>query len=76
MNYKVHQAKTNLSKLLDEVENGKEVTISRGTGFSVKLVPTKGLKKRVPGELRGQLQYTADAFAPLTRKELKDLGFE
>jgi antitoxin (DNA-binding transcriptional repressor) of toxin-antitoxin stability system len=76
MNYKVHQAKTNLSKLLDQVENGKEVTISRGNDFSVKLVPTKGAKKRVPGELRGQLRYTADAFAPLTDKELKELGFE
>lgn len=77
MNYKVHQAKTNLSKLLDEAESGKEVTISRGNKASFKLVPIPNPStSRAPDELKGQITYTADAFDPLTDEELKELGFE
>jgi hypothetical protein len=31
---------------------------------------------RKPGAWKGKAFYTADAFAPLTDRELKDLGFE
>jgi prevent-host-death family protein len=77
MAYTVHQAKTNLSKLLREASAGKEVIIARGKKPIAKLVPIedKG-KKRVPGEWIGKVSYTADAFDPLTDQELKELGFE
>jgi antitoxin (DNA-binding transcriptional repressor) of toxin-antitoxin stability system len=75
--YTVHQAKTNLSKLIREACRGKEVVIARGKNAVVKLVPlANGRKKRVPGRLKGKISYTESAFNPLTRKELKDLGFE
>ena len=77
MKYTVHQAKTNLSKLLEQVSAGKEVIIARGKEPVAKLSAIgSGLKKRVPGRLAGKISASADAFAPLTDLELKDLGFE
>jgi prevent-host-death family protein len=77
MKYTVHQAKTNLSKLLEEAAAGKEVIIARGDEPVAMLVPIgKARKKRQPGALKGQISYTDDAFAPLTDRELTDLGFE
>lgn len=76
--YTVHQAKTNLSKLLRKVENGEEVVIARGKKPIAKIVSIEEKKptKRIPGRLKGKIWYTPDAFAPLTEPELKDLGFE
>ena len=77
MAYTVHQAKTNLSKLLAEACDGKEVIISRGNEPIAKLVPIGSARKtRVPGKFAGKISYSQDAFAPLTDRELKDLGFE
>ncbi len=77
MKYTIHQAKTNLSRLLEEAASGKEVIIARGKEPVAQLVPIgKARKKRQPGSMAGQITYSADAFAPLTDKELADLGFE
>jgi len=49
--YSVHQAKTNLSKLLQEAENGKEVIIARGKTPVAKLIAIgSAQKKRTPPE--------------------------
>jgi antitoxin (DNA-binding transcriptional repressor) of toxin-antitoxin stability system len=75
--YTVHQAKTNLSRLIREACGGKEVVIARGKIPVVKLVPlSKERKKRVPGRLKGKISYSSDVFKPLTAKERKSLGFE
>jgi prevent-host-death family protein len=74
--YTVHQAKTNLSKLIREACRGKEVIIARGKKPVAKLVPLEAGKKRVPGRLKGKIWYSPDAFDPLTDKELSDLGFD
>lgn len=77
MKYTVHQAKTNLSRLLQEAYAGKEVIILRGTKPVAKLVALGvAAKKRVPGKLKGQISYAPDAFEPLTDQEMTDLGFE
>jgi prevent-host-death family protein len=77
MKYTIHQAKTSLSRLLEEAASGKEVIIARGKEPVAQLVPIgKARRKRQPGSMAGQITYSADAFAPLTDKELKDLGFE
>ena len=77
MKYTVHQAKTNLSRLLEEASEGKEVIIARGKEPVAQIVPIgKARKKRQPGALKGQISYTDAAFAPLTDQELTDLGFE
>jgi prevent-host-death family protein len=75
--YTVHQAKTNLSRLLEEVSAGHEVIIARGEKPVAKLVAIGAArKKRVPGRLAGKITAAPDAFAPLTDQELIDLGFE
>jgi antitoxin (DNA-binding transcriptional repressor) of toxin-antitoxin stability system len=77
MKYTVHQTKTNLSRILQEASAGKEVVIARGKEPVAKIVAIgSGLKKRVPGRLAGKISATPDAFAPLTDRELKELGFE
>lgn len=59
----VHEAKTNLSKLLDAAERGEKVFITRrGGGVNrFELVPAP-LKPRseIFGVLRGQIVYAAD----------------
>ncbi|HKW18974.1 MAG TPA: type II toxin-antitoxin system Phd/YefM family antitoxin [Terriglobales bacterium] len=77
MKYTVHQAKTNLSRLLAEASAGKDVVIARGDEPVAKLIAIgASRKKRVPGRLAGKISAAPDAFAPLTDRELKDLGFE
>ncbi len=77
MNYTVHEAKTNLSRLIKEAESGKEVIIMRGKDPVAKIVPlAKTAKKRIPGSMKGQLWSAPDAFDPLTDEEMRDLGFE
>ncbi len=77
MAYTIHQAKTNLSRLLEEAAQGKEVIIARGREPIAKLVAIgSARKKRVPGRFAGQFWSAEDAFAPLTSQQLHDLGFE
>jgi prevent-host-death family protein len=77
MSYTVHQAKTNLSKLIKEAETGKEVIITRGKEPVAKIVPiTSVAKKRIPGSMKGQIWSAPDAFDPLTDEEMRELGFE
>lgn len=77
MEYTVHQAKTNLSRLLQQACQGEEVVIARGKTPVAKLVAIGAAsRKRTPGKLKGQISYTRDAFHPLTGAELSDLGFE
>lgn len=72
----IHQAKTNLSKLIARVLEGEEVTIARGKEDVVKLVPVKPLpkKKRELGWLAHQgppeKDIIGDAFwEPLSDEE-------
>jgi len=77
MSYTVHQAKTNLSRLIKEAQKGKEVIITRGKQPVVKIVPlTSVAKKRVPDMLKGQIWSAPDDFDPLTDEEMRELGFE
>jgi prevent-host-death family protein len=58
----VHQAKTQLSKLLDQVAAGEEVVISRYGKPVAKLSPVeKELPPRQPGALKGKI-WIADNF--------------
>jgi prevent-host-death family protein len=77
MSYTVHQAKTNLSRLIKEAEKGTEVVITRGKKPVAKLVAIPiPSKKRIPGMLKGKIWSAPDAFDPLTDEELRELGFE
>ena len=81
MAYSVQQAKTNLSRLLQEVEEGKDVVIARGKKPAVRLVlaeqPALPGGKRILGKFSGQHHYSDEIFKPLeTDEELREYGFD
>jgi prevent-host-death family protein len=70
--FTIHQAKTNLSKLIEKACQGEEIVIARGPEPVVRLVPiadTKG--RRQPGSLRGKLRVGPEFFEPLPADELR-----
>jgi antitoxin (DNA-binding transcriptional repressor) of toxin-antitoxin stability system len=72
--YTVHQAKTNLSRLIEQAENGDEVVIARGKKPVAKLVALAGRKRRIGGSLRGKISVPKTFFRPLSAAELKRWG--
>ncbi|MDR9769420.1 type II toxin-antitoxin system Phd/YefM family antitoxin [Acetomicrobium sp.] len=57
----VHEAKTNLSKLLAQVEEGKEVIIARAGKPVARLVPIeRQTAQRIPGSAKGKLVIADD----------------
>lgn len=67
----VHEAKTNLSKLIAEAIAGGEVVIARGAVPVVRLVPVSVPAKRRFGALRGKIAIDARFDEPLPDDELK-----
>ena len=63
----VHQAKTHLSQLLQEVEQGQEVVIARSGVPIARLVAWRAPVQAIaaPGAMRGQIQLSDDFDAPL-----------
>jgi prevent-host-death family protein len=67
----IHYAKTNLSRLLAEVEAGGEVVIARGKTPVGRLVPVPPARpKRVFGSMKGQIALDDTFFEPLPAEEL------
>jgi prevent-host-death family protein len=64
MNAGVHEAKTNLSKLLRKVAAGEEVVITRGGRPVARLVPIEP-PTRPLGRDRGRFEVPPDFDAPL-----------
>lgn len=60
----VHQAKTQLSRLLDRVCEGGQVVIARNGRPVARLLPYEAPPRR-PGRLKGKLRIAADFDAPL-----------
>jgi prevent-host-death family protein len=79
MAYTVHQAKTNFSRILKEVEAGQEVVVMRGKKPVAKITAVEPpAKPDVPFRLLGAypgISWTPDAFDPLTDEELIELGW-
>jgi len=72
----VHEAKTQLSKLLAEVERGQEIIVARGGKPIAKLVPfPRPSKGRTLGGGKGDVWISPDFDAPLSPEELKRWGF-
>ena len=62
----IHEAKTNLSKLIKKVINGEEVIIAKGNKPLVKMVRLEGDKpKRKIGTAKGKIKIADDFDAPL-----------
>ncbi|WP_353184427.1 type II toxin-antitoxin system prevent-host-death family antitoxin [Bosea sp. (in: a-proteobacteria)] len=68
----VHEAKTHLSRLLEEVEKGGEVVISRRDKPVARLVPIEPLRpERKPGRMKGLIDIGPEFFEPLPEEELR-----
>ena len=68
----VHEAKTHLSRLLQLVERGQEVTIARAGHPIARLVPVKPPEGREVGFASGMIWIADDFDAPLPDDMLDD----
>ena len=66
----VHQAKTQLSRLLAQVEAGEEVVIARRGNPVARLVRCQLETKRQPDVLKGKVSIPENFFEPLPEEEL------
>lgn len=77
MEVNVHHAKTHLSKLIQQAENGEEVIIARNGKPAVKLVmvtpPVRKSRKHMFGSGIGKIWMADDAFSPETDLEIQKL---
>ena len=61
----IHQAKTNLSRLIKKASRGEEVVIARGSKPVARLVPIGEVKeKRQPGSLKSRRRSRTHAGIP------------
>ena len=67
----VHQAKTQLSRLLVQVEAGEDVVIARRGEPVARLVRCKPRGKRQFGAMKGKLVIDDSFFDPLPEEELR-----
>lgn len=77
MTVTIHQAKTHLSRLLQQVELGEQVIICRGKQPVAKIVPSSTIRPMRPkvGQLTSPRFSVPDgAFRPLSADELKEWG--
>lgn len=62
----IHEAKTHLSRLLEEVNRGQEVVIAKAGKPMVRLTRVSAAKPiRKPGFLKGKIKIADDFDAPL-----------
>ena len=67
----IHQAKTNLSRLIEKASRGEDVIIARGSKPVARLVPIGEIKgKRQPGSWKGKLSVGPEFFESLPEAEL------
>jgi prevent-host-death family protein len=76
----VHEAKTNLSALLAQVEQGEEVVIARNGVRVARLVRVEPEHRRQAGAWRSlpgweTFRYERALFAPMTEAELEEEGW-
>ena len=67
----VHQAKTQLSRLLVQVEAGEEVIIARNGTPVARLVSLQKRGKRQPDIFKGKIVIPDSFFDPLPEEELE-----
>lgn len=73
----MHEAKTHLSRLVEEALRGEEIVIARAGRPIVRLVPVSAVQGLRPsGALRGQVHESADCWAPEPELEALFYGGE
>lgn len=77
MTVTIHQAKTHLSRLLQQVEKGEEVVVCRGKLPVAKIIPSGPghvSRPKVGKATSQRFDIPAGAFAPLGDEDLKQWG--
>ena len=70
--YTIHAAKTQLSKLIEQVEPGEEIVIVRGKTPVARLLPyVCEQPKRGFGSMKGKVWLDESFWEPLPEEELK-----
>jgi prevent-host-death family protein len=73
----IHQAKTHLSRLIEQVAAGEEIIIARNGRPVARLTPVAArLSPRCPGQWRGQVRIGADFDAPLPAEMAAGFGLD
>ncbi len=73
VNVNIHQAKTNLSKLLERVALGEEIVIAKAGKPVARLVPVdRPVVRRVLGTAKGDFVVPDDFDAPLPEEVLAE----
>jgi antitoxin (DNA-binding transcriptional repressor) of toxin-antitoxin stability system len=75
MTINIQEAKTHLSRYLDQVEKGEVVVVCRHNRpvaeiRAIQAPPSN--RTRTPGLLKGRVHWDADAFAPMTAEEVAE----
>lgn len=71
VHYNMHDAKTQLSRIIERVERGEEVIIDRAGTPVAKVVPlTSRVNRATIGSLAGQLDLSGDWDSPQTNDEI------
>lgn len=71
--YNIHDAKTQLSRLIERVERGEEITINRAGTPVAKLVPLpRTVRRRGRGSLRDQIAFSPDWDSPAVNDGISD----
>jgi prevent-host-death family protein len=73
MEINIYAAKTHLSRLIDQVNAGEEVVITRHGRPVARLVQAQAAKPRQPGLLEGKGYWVADDFDAPLPEDLLDL---
>ena len=72
MEVNIHEAKSNLSKLIERARAGDEVIIAKAGTPMVRLVPVDRPAKRVFGSAKGLITFKKGWDAPMTKRELDE----
>jgi prevent-host-death family protein len=67
----IHEAKTHLSRLIERVEAGEEITLARAGRPVARIVPFRPKREpRMPGILKGKIWLAPDWDSPEVNAEI------
>lgn len=77
MTVTIYQAKTHLSRILQQVELGEEVVVCRGKQPIARIIPSASMQTKRPkvgDPTSPRFEIPPGAFEPLAASELRDWG--
>ncbi len=66
----MHEAKTNLSKLVEEAERGEDILLARAGKVVARIVALSPSRERALGQWKGRVRMSDDFDAPLSDEDL------